>query len=232
MRAELAGSPMAAALLKRAVELSGKQVIIQMIPHDPKRKDQKEQEAWSEIGPDGTIIIHISPTNLKSGTLSHEVSHAIQGWHLEAAKKDKMAKAGTDALSEGEINNAIRAGRAELNKVVKVRAEEDDLSHPADYKENEAVRAANIVTAELTAAEIKAELEAHPVSDPKIIADMFWKKQTALREASGHETNTPRPLPIGTKYGHYDFARVLELLGNNVTLDHLIQWRFDHLGGN
>ncbi|OYW73023.1 MAG: hypothetical protein B7Z37_23135 [Verrucomicrobia bacterium 12-59-8] len=79
MRAELAGSPTAAALLKRAIELSGKQVVIKMIPYDPKRKDQKEQEAFSETGPDGTIIVHINPATLKSGTLSHEISHGIQG---------------------------------------------------------------------------------------------------------------------------------------------------------
>ncbi|OYW73022.1 MAG: hypothetical protein B7Z37_23130 [Verrucomicrobia bacterium 12-59-8] len=150
-----------------------------------------------------------------------------------------MAATGKNTLTEEEVNAAISQGRAELNQAVKVRADEDDMihptdnqPHPTDYKENEAVRAANIVTAELTAAEIKAELEAHPVNDPKKIAEMFWEKQTKHGETGGHEDNSPRPLPLGTKYGQYNFARVLELLGNNITLDHLIQWRFDHLGGN
>jgi hypothetical protein len=231
MRAELAGSPTAAALLKRASALSKKQVIIKMTT---------KGEAYTEIGPDGSITVYVNPEKLKIGTLSHEISHAIQGWHLEQAKKKKMAETGKESLSPDEMKAAKKAGRTELHSVVKVAVREDGLDDSTEYRENEGVRSANVVTAEITAAETRAEIEALKQTDPKryeslikdpmAVAKMFWENQRK-KEGVGHEKNQ-RPIPKGTRYGLYDFAPVLKSLGYGVTQEHLKQWRQKNMSGN
>lgn len=130
----------------------------------------------------------------------------------------------------------------ELHNVVKVAVREDGLDDSTEYRENEGVRSANVVTAEITAAETRAEIEAlqksdparyeRLIKDPQAIVEMFWRKQLDKgREGVGHENNQ-RPIPKGTRYGLYDFAPVLRSLGYGVTQEHLKQWRQKKMKGN
>lgn len=199
-------------------------------------------EANTSLEPDGTIVISVNPGQMTGTTLSHELAHVIQQAVFHNTR-ERLLKERDAARARGTpekelkkddaiIDEAVLAGRVALHGIAKVADVEDDKFNSTDYKENEAVRFANIVAAERTAAEIKAELQAHPVSDPKKIVEMFWRRQLdSGREISGHE-GSQKPLPKGTRYGKYDYARVLELLGNNVTLEQLKQWREDNLGGH
>lgn len=151
-----------------------------------------------------------------------------------------MAETGSDKLSPAELKAAKMAGRKELHSVVKVATPADSMEDSTEYRENEGVRSANVVTAEITAAETRAEIEAlkksdpsryeRLIKDPMAVAEMFWENQKK-KEGVGHENNQ-RPIPKGTRYGLYDFAPVLRSLGFGVTLEHLKQWRQKKMKGN
>ncbi|MFZ2282157.1 MAG: hypothetical protein WAW39_30455 [Prosthecobacter sp.] len=221
MNEELAYSPTAMKLLKMACSLSGKNVIIKKIPSG---------EAYNQIGPDGTITVFVNPDTLRPGTLSHEIAHSIQNWTLIQGMRGKTGIDGT------QIKEAKEAGRKALNEIAPVMEKDDDLD---DSKENEAMRASHIVKAEITAAEIRAQIDAMKKSDPDRyftliknpaeVAKMFWEKQLEKEDAK-HIDNKAR-IPKGTGYGLYDFEHVLKLLGHGVSWRHLTAMRVQRTKG-
>ncbi len=83
---------------------------------------------------------------------------------------------------------------------------------------------------EISAAKVKGQLAAiqktdetlykHLMNHPEEIAHMFWEEQKG-KEAGIHQDNGGRPIPQGTRYGHYNYDSVLKILGNGVTREHL-----------
>ena len=223
---ELNNSPTARALLQKAYDLSGKHVVIKM--------KNTAGEAQPHIGLDGTITIFINPNTLRTGTLSHEIAHVIEGWKLAQGQRNRT-------ITSGEAIDAARMdGRRELDSIAPVIHDTllDETTGalkmarqgPRDWKENEAMRAGNIVNAEISAAKVKAQLEViqktdealykHLMNNPEEIAHMFWEEQKG-KEAGIHQDNEGRPIPQGTRYGRYNYESVLKLLGNGVTREHL-----------
>lgn len=227
---ELNNSPTARALLQKAYDLSGKHVIIKM--------KTEPGESQPHIGLDGTITVFINPNTLRTGTLSHEIAHVIEGWKLAQGQRNRT-------ITSGEAIDAARMdGRRELDSIAPVihdiiRDETNGALRlpkqgPRDWKENEAMRAGNIVNAEISAAKVKAQLDAiekkdkdlykHLMDNPEEIAHMFWEEQKG-KEAGIHQDNEGRPIPQGTRYGRYNYDSVLKILGKGVTREHLTKMK-------
>ncbi|MCX6847944.1 MAG: hypothetical protein NTY98_03395, partial [Verrucomicrobia bacterium] len=125
-------------------------------------------------------------------------------------------------------------GKAELETLA--RGVTDAKGDANEERENEAMRVANIVKAEVSAAKVKRQLETlknsnnkadkdeynRLIQNPAEIARMFWNemrppdKRIPPREGTKHQTNTYR-MPESSIYGGYDFTHVLKTLGNGVT---------------
>jgi hypothetical protein len=233
INAALENSPTARAVLNKARELSGKDVVIHTTT-DPYANPQ--------IGLDGTIHIFVNPNTLLPGTIAHETAHAIQNWFQQAAER---AKRGTGQKLEGkELDDAKLRGRQELHGIAPVtyvdpKSEpEDDTSDNeprSKTAENEAMRIANIANAEISAAKVKAKIEAFKKArkeefekmskDPEIMAEFvansFWFEQHKL-EALSHQTNGNIPMRESTLYGKDGgLQHVLEMLGYGVTMRHI-----------
>lgn len=220
MQHEIDNSPTAKKLLEYITNETGKPVIIQM------SKDGKEAHPYT--AQDGSLVITVNPTNLRSGTLSHEVTHFIQAMALTRASQSKAG--GTKPLAD-----ARKEASRFLNGLVKVmydggsggNGEQDGRGDGENYQENEAMRAANIVNAELDAVRIRNELDQMKTTDrkkydeimsnPALIAAKFWYERRK-NENVGHQDNLKthdqgKGLPTGTRYGNYKFDLVNQILG-------------------
>ncbi|MFC5457669.1 hypothetical protein [Prosthecobacter fluviatilis] len=229
INAALENSPTARAVLNKARELSGKDVVIH---------STTATNAQPYIGLDGTIHIYVNPNTLLPGTLAHETAHAIQNWYQQAAKR------GAAPPTDQELDDAKLRGRQELHKIAPVtyidprsKPEDDTSDHEPRSKstENEAMRIANIVNAEISAAKVKAKMEAFKkerpeefetmLKDPKkmaeSVAQSFWFEQKKL-EAISHQTDMHVPMRESTLYGKEGgLKHVLEMLGYGVTESHI-----------
>ena len=205
MDREMKDSPASAALLKAAKELPNKIKIVPKIAG----------EANTTLQADGTIVISVNTRNMTSATMSHELSHAIQQATYHNTLKE-LAQKGEDPKKKETIDKAVQAGRDALNQVLPLQNKRDQGQ---EFKENEAMRAGHIVNAERTAAEIKTKIGDTSSMSPDEIAEMLWKEQ--LKKEDSMHINNRMIIPKGTKYGGYDYAPVLNSLGNGVTREHL-----------
>lgn len=253
MQDELDKSPLARKLLEHITSRTGKPVIIKM---------KSGGETHPVIGPDGSLVITINPTDLRSGTLSHEITHHLQTWAREQAKKwakeqdAEIIKATPEGQDVKRVSDNIQAinskTREILHSIVPVTYDDERNNGTQDYMENEAMRTSHVVNAEISAANLKTELEAMKnsprqfdrdhyqwlINHPANIAAMFWDKQLSM-EQPVHANNQGRRLLPGRSYGDYDYVypnviNVLNSLGipkeNRVTAEHLKRARTDRVG--
>lgn len=211
LQEELDKSPTARNLLEQIIGKSGKPVIIKLT---------NKPEAYPELARDGTLTVYIKPTNVRIGTLTHEITHLLQTLALIKALASKEIKEIKDP------NKRSDAVQQEMSKILnghlpvsypEERTGKNSDSH--DYMENEAVRAANIAKAEISAARVKEKLDAMNETERvgyqnnhAKIAALFWTEQ-GLHEAPGHDGNVKTTLEMDQRYGASHFEHVLKILG-------------------
>ncbi len=211
LQEELDKSPTARNLLEQIIGKSGKPVIIKLT---------NKPEAYPELARDGTLTVYINPTNVRIGTLTHEITHLLQTLALIKALASKEIKEIKDP------NKRSDAVQQEISKILnghlpvsypEERTGKNSDSH--DYMENEAIRAANIAKAEISAARVKEKLDAMNETERvgyqnnhAEIAALFWTEQ-GLHEVPGHDGNINTTLEIDQRYGESDFEHVLKILG-------------------
>jgi hypothetical protein len=225
----LDNSPTARAALNKACKLSEKNVVIH---------STTTTNAHPQIGLDGTIHVYVNPNTLLPGTLTHEIAHAIQKWHQQKAERANRA-AGIKA-TEDELEATSLQGRKDLHGIAPVTYVEKGDDEPVkESVEHEAMRLANITNAEISAAKVKAKIEAFKKSnsnkfnemskDPEkfaqYVAQSFWFEQKN-KEAISHQDNNKEgksvPMRESTLYGKEGgLQHVLETLGYGVTLSHI-----------
>lgn len=224
MRNEIQNSPTASRLLQYVQGGSGKPVNIKMAkPGD---------ESQPHVGLDGSITLFINPDTLRNGTLTHEIVHQIQTLALKKASKPVKNEKTGEMVAPTYDQAKSRAAQV-LNEIVPVifngvpQKDSNELvgGDGPDAQENEAMRAANIVNAELDAIKLRAWIDhikktdeksyALILKDPSTIEKKFWEMRNT-NEAVGHQNNQGKGMPIGTKYGNYNFDVVNQILGHGV----------------
>lgn len=192
---EADNSPVAAALQKEAARLG-----ISIVPRRIGMSETKLEN--------GKPVIYFNPSSKTATTMSHEIAHAIQ---MAAFQKviEEVIKAGKK-VDGNVIKRATQAGRDALDKIIPVQSDKDQGQ---EYKENDAMRVANIVGAERTASEMKNLPE-----EQKTLAE-FLRRQAEKEKARGEpekgrkHPNNNYPLPPGTERGNYDYQYVRDILG-------------------
>jgi hypothetical protein len=211
LQEELEKSPTARNLLERIIGKSGKPVII---------KWTSKEEAYPELARDGTLTVYINPTNVRIGTLTHEITHLLQTLALMKTLASEKIKAITDP---DKRRDAVQQEISKmLNGLLPVSYPEErngKLGNPQNYMENEAMRAANIAKAEISAARVKEKLDAmneteraSHQNDHAKLAALFWAVHSP-HEDTGHDGNGKLTFPIDQRYGESRFEHALQILG-------------------